>query len=278
MRLVVLCLALCVASSANANPSSNTNGTAGGTSLSAGLSGHDEELSVGDAVAQSAASAARCRSSGGRAALTKADLCRMAAFEAIANKLPAPFFTNLIQQESGFRPDVVSPAGAQGIAQFMPPVASSYGLADPFEPIPALKASANLLADLLEQFGNLGLAAAAYNAGPKRVQEWMDKRRNLPAETRHYVYKITGRPAEHWANPRIDGSKVSFPIHADCPDLSVIAMSANQIKLADAPGKMSAAGGSTRQVAENFKHQRSARAHLNVPGLPPIRFAACRRR
>jgi hypothetical protein len=198
----------------------------------------------------------------------------MAAFEAIANKLPAPFFTNLIQQESGFRPDVVSPVGAQGIAQFMPPVASSYGLADPFEPVAALKASANLLADLLEQFGNLGLAAAAYNAGPKRVQDWMDKRRNLPAETRHYVYKITGRPAEHWANPRIDGSKVSFPIHADCPDLPVIAMSANQIKLADAPRKMSAAGGSTRQVAENFKRQKSARAYLNVPGLPPTRFAA----
>jgi hypothetical protein len=309
MRSVVLCLALCAASSANAHPSSITKGTTGGTSLPAGISIQDEGLSVGDAVAQSVADAARSRSSGGRAALTKADLCRTAATEATANNLPAHFFfANLIQQESGFRPDVVSPAGAQGIAQFMPPVAFSYGLADPFEPIAALKASANLLADLVEQFGNLGLAAAAYNAGPKRVQDWMDKRRNLPAETRHYVYKITGRPAEHWANPRIETSKVLFPIHADCPDLSIMAMSPNQIKSADATPKMSAAskrdakfanvsqhqpgpklsvlipsskrqsgqvtGGSTRQVAENFKRQRSARAHSTVPGLPPVRFVA----
>ena len=81
----------------------------------------------------------------------------------------------------------------------MPRVAASYGLDNPFEPFAALKASARLLSDLLGQFGNLGLAAAAYNAGPKRVQDWMARRRKLPAETRHYVHNITGRPAEQWA-------------------------------------------------------------------------------
>src|SRR5207247_1330486 len=107
------------------------------------------------------------------ATLSKTKLCGTAALAAEANNLPASFFTRLIQQESGFNPHIVSSAGAQGIAQFMPRTASSVGLADPFEPIGALRASAKFLADLVHQFGNLGLAAAAYNAGPKRVQDWI---------------------------------------------------------------------------------------------------------
>jgi hypothetical protein len=123
--------------------------------------------------------------------------------------LPVIFFANLIQQESGFKPHVVSPAGAEGIAQFMPRVAASYGLANSFEPVAALTASGKLLAELVGEFGNLGLAAAAYNAGPRRVQDWLANRGKLPAETRQYVYNITGRPAEYWAaavtdpNPRL---------------------------------------------------------------------------
>ena len=106
---------------------------------------------------------------------TKTELCSAAASVAAANNLPIPFFANLIQQESGFKPHVVSPAGAQGIAQFMPRVAASYGLENPFEPFAALKASARLLTDLLGRFGNLGLAAAAYNAGPSGCRTgWQD--------------------------------------------------------------------------------------------------------
>jgi len=55
------------------------------------------------------------------------------------------------------------------VLQPVPRVAASYGLADPFEPVAALKASAKLLADLVSQFGNLGLAAAAYNASESRI-------------------------------------------------------------------------------------------------------------
>jgi hypothetical protein len=146
-----------------------------------------------------------------------AELCDIAADVAEAHDLPAAFFTNLIHQESGFRPRAVSPAGALGIAQFMPATASSRGLRDPFEPVAALNASGKFLSELFEQFGNLGLAAAAYNAGPKRVQDWLAKRGPLPAETRHYVLKITGRPAEAWTGPGKAAPQLAAAWQSDCP-------------------------------------------------------------
>ena len=85
---------------------------------------------------------------------------------ASANKsgLPVSFFANLIWQESRFVLRAVSPAGALGIAQFMPRTAVAVGLTNPFDPLKALPASARLLGGLFQRFGNLGLAAAAYNA------------------------------------------------------------------------------------------------------------------
>jgi len=118
--------------------------------------------------------------------------------------LPLDFFVRLIKQESNFNPNSVSHAGAQGIAQFMPGTARWRGLADPFEPLQALYESARWLRELREQFGNLGLAAAAYNAGPRRVQDWLAGRGGLPGETRAYVRIITGRPAEDWARGSVD--------------------------------------------------------------------------
>ena len=123
-------------------------------------------------------------------------MCSAVASVARANDLPIPFFANLIWQESGFDPRIISPAGAQGVAQFMPQTAKEYGLINPFEPIHALHAAGKFLRKLQAQFGNLGLAAAAYNAGPRRVSDWMAKRGGLPDETRNYVIRITGRAAE----------------------------------------------------------------------------------
>ncbi|MFN8204112.1 MAG: transglycosylase SLT domain-containing protein [Solirubrobacteraceae bacterium] len=74
-----------------------------------------------------------------------------------------------IEQESGFNPFAVSPAGARGIAQFMPGTASSYGLHDAFDAEASIDAQARLMRDLLRQFGSVPLALAAYNAGPQRV-------------------------------------------------------------------------------------------------------------
>ena len=69
----------------------------------------------------------------------------------------------------GLRPDAGSPAGAQGIAQFMPATAAAYGLGNPFDPVAAIDAEAHLMSDLLRQFGSPELALAAYNAGPGAV-------------------------------------------------------------------------------------------------------------
>jgi hypothetical protein len=129
---------------------------------------------------------------------TRDELCGSAALVARANNLPVPFFANLIWQESSFSTRVISRAGAQGIAQFMPRTAIEFGLLNPFDPIHALSVSGQFLRLLHKQFGNLGLAAAAYNAGPRRVSDWMAKRGPLPRETRNYVLRITGRKAEDW--------------------------------------------------------------------------------
>src|SRR5688572_30792229 len=129
-------------------------------------------------------------------------LCRLIDNSARAQQLPVDFFTRLIWQESSFRTGVVSPAGAQGIAQFMPGTAVERGLLDHFDPEQAIPKSAELLRDHLNRFGNPGLAAAAYNGGPNRVANWLADRGGLPEETRTYVYRITGRSAEEWAEDR----------------------------------------------------------------------------
>src|ERR1700761_4794979 len=102
-----------------------------------------------------------------------ATLCGIVETSAKAEGLPADFFTKLIWRESSFRPNAVSPAGAQGVAQFMPGTASERGLVDPLNPQLALSKAAEYLIALTEQFGNLGLAAAAYNGGPARVTRWL---------------------------------------------------------------------------------------------------------
>ncbi len=133
------------------------------------------------------------------APLTTAGLCDALGAVALANELPVNFFTRLIWQESHFKPDVISRKGAQGIAQFMPSTARASGLENPFNPLDAITKSGQLLRDLRREFGNLGLAAAAYNAGPGRVHDWLGSRRQLPQETRTYVRIVTGRSIEEWA-------------------------------------------------------------------------------
>ena len=116
-----------------------------------------------------------------------ATLCGIVEASAKAEGLPVDFFTKLIWRESAFRPNAVSPAGAQGVAQFMPGTASERGLIDPFDPASAIPASARFLNELNLRFGNLGLAAAAYNAGPTAVARWLAGKGSLPFETQDYV-------------------------------------------------------------------------------------------
>ena len=125
-------------------------------------------------------------------------LCDTVALSAHKSGLPVSFFANLIWQESRFVFRAVSPAGALGIAQFMPGTAAAVGLKNPFDPLQALPASARLLGALFQRLGNLGLAAAAYNAGEARVSNWLSNKSGLPQETRNYVLAITGLSVEYW--------------------------------------------------------------------------------
>ena len=84
--------------------------------------------------------------------------------------VPPALMAGQLMAESGFDPNAGSPAGAQGIAQFMPGTAASYGLTDPYDPVAAIDAEAHLMHDLLQQFGSPELALAAYNAGPAPVE------------------------------------------------------------------------------------------------------------
>jgi hypothetical protein len=134
----------------------------------------------------------------GKVESIEVSVCRLIESSARTQSLPVAFLTRLIWQESSFRPNAISPAGAQGVAQFMPKTADERGLANPFDPEEAIPKSAELLADLKQRFGNLGLAAAGYNAGPARVANWLAGHGNLPTETRDYVLTITRRPVEDW--------------------------------------------------------------------------------
>jgi hypothetical protein len=160
---------------------------------------------------------------GGEDAKQEKTVCELIDEAAAAHKLPVEFFTRLIWKESRFRAGAVSPKGAQGIAQFMPATAARRSLADPFDPAEAIPASAHYLRDLARQFGNLGLAAAAYNAGEERVSDWIAGSGRLPAETLDYVLFITGRPAADWksADAAIDRPAEETDA-ADCAQLALL--------------------------------------------------------
>ena len=105
-------------------------------------------------------------------------------------------FVRQINQESGFKTWVVSPAGAIGIAQFMPGTAATLGI-NPYNPVQSLRGAASLMASYVRQYGSYAAALAAYNAGPGSVNSalrgcggnWLQC---VPAETRNYVHVIIG--------------------------------------------------------------------------------------
>jgi Transglycosylase SLT domain len=152
---------------------------------------------------------------------TADDICRTVEQAAAENALPVEFFARVIWQESRFNALAVSSKGAEGIAQFMPQTAGWRGLADPFDPIQALRHSASYLHDLMIQFGNLGLAAASYNAGPGRVSAWLAGKRTLPGETRNYVAIVTGWTADEWASPSPpQNAEMTIPQGVPCTRLA----------------------------------------------------------
>lgn len=198
------------------------------------------------------------------------EFCDMIISSARANDLPIVFFTNLIWQESRFNPNSVSHTGAQGVAQFMPETAAANGLDNPFNPFQAVPASARLLRQLQEQFGNVGLAAAAYNAGPGRVIKWLAKHASLPRETRAYVATITGRPAEQW---RAAEPTMSFRPARDLPCSRTPAfaeLQEAQIEPASEPAPANAAKSVPTRVIAARIGPAKPRARLAVHGTVKI--------
>ncbi|MBI1384435.1 MAG: transglycosylase SLT domain-containing protein [Rhizobiales bacterium] len=193
-------------------------------------------------------------------------LCDLIEREARAKGLPPSFFARLLWVESSFNPNVVSHKGAQGIAQFMPGTAALRGLADPFDPEQAIPASAALLADLKARFGNLGLAAAAYNSGEGRVSRWRQKQTFLPLETINYVVAITGIEAERWAAEDFaeptPPAETSEAFQKDCR--------ARKIRHLKGPGGGAGAAASAPrqpwgvQIAGDFSHAKAMRMFESV--------------
>ena len=149
---------------------------------------------------------------------SREEICDTLVHAALNNDLPVPFFIRLLYQESTFRPAAISSAGALGIAQFMPETAAHRRLDNPFDPAQAIPASARLLRDHYRKYGNLGLAAAAYNAGPRRVDEWRAKKGPMPQETQDYVKVITGFPVETWNVPLAGGPAIKVQQGAPCQE------------------------------------------------------------
>lgn len=127
-----------------------------------------------------------------------ADVCAAIERNAAAARLPPGYFARLIWQESHFDANVVSYAGAEGIAQFMPATGRLQGLQNPYDPAEALWRSARYLRFLVDRFGNLGLAAAAYNGGEGAASRFIAGTGYLAVQTLDYVQIITGVPVTDW--------------------------------------------------------------------------------
>jgi hypothetical protein len=224
----------------------------------------------------------------------KPDVCTTLIAAARDNELPPAFLARLIWQESRFDPQSVSSAGAIGIAQFMPQTASEIGLSDPYDPIEALPASARLLNKLHREFGNLGLAAAAYNAGSGRIRDWLSKRQSLPRETKSYVRIITGYSAEDWTEEQsVLALPTALPTGTPCREINAagdghavpvrVALSGEITSLIRrAKAELEAAAARTRRLAkihrgrrgkETVIAQHNGRKALVARGLRKTRLA-----
>jgi hypothetical protein len=190
-----------VVTEAQSEPAATSNAQAGTVSPSVEPSQREEAANVAaPSQTTTAADAAAHATASTNEEPAPSMICEAVKAAAEEHDIPIGFFVRLLWQESRFRSEEVSHAGAQGIAQFMPQTAIEMGLKNPFDPLQAIPASAKFLRKLYNQFGNLGLAAAAYNAGGGRIEKWLSRRGPLPKETRAYVKIITGHKAEAWTD------------------------------------------------------------------------------
>jgi hypothetical protein len=202
-------------------------------------------------------------------------VCSLIALHADQNRLPRDFFARLLWKESRFNANAVSPKGAEGIAQFMPGTAKMRGLEDSFDPRQAIPASAAYLAELEGRFGNLGLAAAAYNSGEGRVARWLERGGFLPLETENYVLSILGEPADSFIDRRDRGAAApldaALPFGSACRRLPV--SGASTVAMATKPTLpwgIQVAGHFRRDVALRQWERVSARHDTLLEGHEPV--------
>lgn len=137
------------------------------------------------------------------------DICETIYQSARHHALDPGFFARLLWQESRFDRHALSPANAMGIAQFIRSTADLRGLKDPYNPAEAILHSAAYLGELSRRFGNVGLAAVAYNGGEWRLESFL-KGGPLKRETINYVRIITGLTAETWRDKPPDALDLSL--------------------------------------------------------------------
>jgi hypothetical protein len=152
------------------------------------------------------------------------DTCNAIETFATRHGLDPHFFARLIWQESRFDPNARSPAGAEGIAQFMPATARRRGLTDSYNPAEALEHSAQYLAEMARRYGNIGLAAIGYNGGERRAEGLIAGTGGLARETVDYVRIITGVPHASWVGDDTPAPDLrlsdTLPFDRACHDLA----------------------------------------------------------
>lgn len=129
-----------------------------------------------------------------RTGQTSLDYHQLARLDAQQNGISADLFEKQIQVESGFNPNAISPAGAIGIAQFMPSTAQGLGI-NPYDPVQSLSGSASLMARYYVKYQDYSKALAAYNAGTSRLDIAVSQcgaawETCLPGETQRYITTI----------------------------------------------------------------------------------------
>jgi hypothetical protein len=193
-----------------------------------------------------------------------ADVCDTIQRFALSANLPPDYFARLIWQESRFNANAISRTGAEGIAQFMPSTGRLQGLVNPYNPAEALWRSANYLSDLRDRFGNLGLAAAAYNGGENRLRRFVAGTGYLPAETLDYVQIITGQPVTDWLIA--EGPDPDYALQKEKPFRDACIELAENSRIDDFTPPTSILQPWGIQVAEFFSSATARRAFTRIQG------------
>lgn len=191
-------------------------------------------------------------------------ICRLVEAAAKSHDLPVAPFTRLIWRESSLAGAAESHAGSAGLVPAMPRTAGRSAAPVPFDPEAAIPAAARHLVGLRDRFGNLGLAAAGYSAGPDAVARWLEGGPGLPEPTQDYVRFVSGRAVEEW---RAGRSAVAPRETGGCP-ATVAGIRTNAPSLME--GAYAAYG---VQLSGNTSKERAIRSYQDVAARFPALLA-----